>query len=133
MPWYAVHDATGRLVSLGTVLTDPLPANLSAVELAGEPDPTAQQWDADRRAFVPRPPAPRWVDPYDFMRRFTIAEEAAIRGAARTDPVIEVLLARLAAPTLTRVLFDDQTLLDGLAYLQSKSLLTPERALELLQ
>lgn len=130
--WHAVHDASGALVSLGTVLADPLPAGLTAVALAGEPDPLTHEWSAQELAFVPRAAEAKWCDPYDFMLRFTLSEEAAIRTAARTDAFVEVLLGRLRAPTLRRVVFDDPVLLAGLQYLQSQGLLTAERAAEIL-
>lgn len=117
--WYAIHNADGELVSLGTVLADPLPAGLAATVLDGEPDLAAQQWDSVARAFVPRP-APRIIDPYEWWRRFTVAEEAAIRAAAKADPVIEVLLARLAAPTLRALDLAAPVLVDGMAYVQAR-------------
>ena len=127
--WYAVHDASGALVSLGTVLADPLPADLTAVVLAGEPDLVAQQWDAQALDFVPRPPE-RAMDPYEWWKRFTLAEEAAIREAARTDAFVMVLLSRLAAPTLRVLHLDDAVVVQGVNYLQSNGLLTAERAAE---
>ncbi|MDZ5457004.1 hypothetical protein [Azohydromonas lata] len=119
-------------MSLGTVLADPLPAGLSAVPLAGEPDTATQQWHAETLSFVPRTAEARSCDPYDFISRFTLYEEAAIRTAARTDAFIEVLLGRLRAPTLRRVVFDDPVLLAGLQYLQDHDLLTAERVAEIL-
>jgi hypothetical protein len=130
--WYAVHDSDGRLRSVGTTLADPLPAELTAVVLAGEPDLAAQVWDEQERAFVERQAEARSMDPYDFMQRFSLQEEAAIRVAARTDAFVEVLLGRLRAPTLRRVVFDDPVLTQGLGYLQDHGLLTAERVAEIL-
>jgi hypothetical protein len=56
LPWHAViDDATGRLVSLGQVVADPLPAGLVAQDLPGRPA-DSQMWDEATRSFVPRPP-----------------------------------------------------------------------------
>lgn len=55
--WHAVYrTATGELVSVGTVLADPMPAGLSVLSLAGEPDAATHEWDAALLAFVPHPP-----------------------------------------------------------------------------
>ncbi len=62
----------------------------------------------------------------DFMHRFTLQEEAAIRVAAKTDPIIEVLLSRLAAATTVRVSHPD--IQSGIGYLVQKGLLSQERA-----
>lgn len=129
--WYAVHDESGRLLSVGTTLADPLPDGLTAVVLAGEPDLASQQWDEAARDFVSRPQA-RVMDPYEWWRRFTLSEEAAIREAAKSDSFIAVLLARLAAPTLRELHLDDDVVVQGVAYLRSNGLLTAERAAEVL-
>lgn len=55
MTWYAIYNkSTGRLVSLGTVITDPLPAHLEAVTLADKPA-DSEMWDEATKAYVPRP------------------------------------------------------------------------------
>jgi hypothetical protein len=48
-----VEDATGRLLSLGTVVTEKLPPGVVVLTVA-EPA-QGQMWDATQRAFVPRP------------------------------------------------------------------------------
>lgn len=56
MPWYAVYETTtGKLVSLGTVLAQTLPANLTAKDLGLNKPPDLQMWDEATRSFVPRP------------------------------------------------------------------------------
>lgn len=68
MPWYALHDGNGRLVSVGTVLADPLPPGMTAVDLgATAPDFRASMWDETTRLFVARP-APLLVDRLDDLR-----------------------------------------------------------------
>ena|SRR3990167_5317272 len=56
MTWFAVFETlTGRLHSIGEVLADPLPVDLSTLVLAGQPD-ASQMWDQDTRQFIARPP-----------------------------------------------------------------------------
>lgn len=55
--WQAVYrNTTGELVSVGTVIANPLPAGFTAVVLAGQPTAT-QRWNATTRAFeaIPAP------------------------------------------------------------------------------
>jgi riboflavin biosynthesis pyrimidine reductase len=56
MTWYAIHDADGVLVSIGTVLADPMPGHLTAVALSDEDaDILVRQggrWDPDTRSVV---------------------------------------------------------------------------------
>ena len=49
-----VDKATGRLVSQGTVVCDPVPSSLDRIDLANKPDDSTM-WDAKTRTFVPRP------------------------------------------------------------------------------
>ena len=55
MPYFAVFEtATGRLVSLGSVLANPLDASLSAVDLGSKPADSLM-WSDASRTFVARP------------------------------------------------------------------------------
>jgi hypothetical protein len=55
MPWFAVYESTtGRLVSVGQQVADPLPAGLTAAQLGQRPADN-QMWDTATRAFVARP------------------------------------------------------------------------------
>lgn len=122
--WYAIYEtATGRIVSLGTSVASPLPAGLAAKEV-GATRPTGD-WDPVTLAFVASVPvAPRAIDPIEFMRRFTMQEEAAIRAAAKSDPMVEVLLARLTVPTLRQIHLDHPETQQGMAYLVQKAVIT---------
>ena len=53
MKWFAVIDASGNAVSFGTVVADPLPDGLTAVEIEGQPDKGVRKWDAQTRTMVP--------------------------------------------------------------------------------
>lgn len=62
--WYAIVErATGRLLSVGTVLPptpdspDPLPATVEARPIPAPPADN-EMWDEAARTFVPRPPKP---------------------------------------------------------------------------
>ena len=56
--WYAVIDrTTGEILSTGTVLADPMPAELEAIELAIDPQAPGPKggrwtWDGAMRRFV---------------------------------------------------------------------------------
>jgi hypothetical protein len=62
--WFAVYeDATGVLLSVGTVISSPLAAGLVAV-FVGTVDPIQNNmiWDSTRRMFMPAPPDPAQRD-----------------------------------------------------------------------
>lgn len=71
MTWYAVHDANGKLVSVGTRLADNLPNGLTVVNL-GEADPDLRltMWDETTRMFIARP-LPVLIDRLDDLRAMT--------------------------------------------------------------
>ena len=52
--WVVFETATGRLVSTGSVLAEPLPAGLTATDLGARPADTLM-WDAATRTHVARP------------------------------------------------------------------------------
>jgi len=58
--WNLIYDtATGQGVSIGTVIANPLPANLTALELSEEQSTAilsgALVWDADSLSLIPTP------------------------------------------------------------------------------
>ena len=129
--WYAVYRTdSGELVSTGTVVADPLPDGLGLIALATESDHQNEQWNAITRSFEPRPPDAASLTPIDFMRRFTMAEEIAIRTAAKTDVGIEVFLSRLSVVASVGLAHPETT--GGIDYLIAKGLLTTERGAEIL-
>lgn len=53
MTWFAVYEVeSGRLVSQGSVVADPLPEGLAAVEIV-EQNPEGMIWSPEVRGFVP--------------------------------------------------------------------------------
>jgi len=129
--WYAVYKSdSGELVSTGTVVADILPAGLEAVALTAAPDHQNEQWIASARAFQAMPAEAVSLAPIDFMRRFTMAEEVAIRVAAKTDAAIEVFLSRLFVVATIGLAHPETT--GGINYLVANNLLTAERGAEIL-
>ena len=66
----------------------------------------------------------------DFVLRFTPAENAALNAAAETDPIIAGFFARVRESAEV-VLYSDEVT-QGVGYLVAQSLLTAERAAEIL-
>ena len=90
MTTYAAHDADGTLISVGTVLADPLPKELTAVELS---DTDAERltrlgwgWDPATLGVTITPPSAD-IDPEHASDDPLAAEVAGLRA------VIEALLA----------------------------------------
>jgi hypothetical protein len=82
-------------------------------------------------AFVSPPPPPKtWETPLEFMKEFTLSEEAAIRTAARTDVLLETLLARLAAAHSVQA--DTPLTIQGMDYLVAQGLISASRKTEIL-
>jgi hypothetical protein len=126
--WHAIYDTTtGKLESLGTVLADPLPEGLTAAAI-GEQAPEGE-WDASARAFVTRAAAQVWA-PQDFMGRFTVAEETAIRARAMTDPNMLTFLARVERARSVSSAHPDT--IAGLSYCVSIGVITAPRYQEIL-
>lgn len=68
MLYYAIYEtATGRLVSLGNVLGDHLPDNLTVIDIGTAPDLRLVVWDEGTRTFIQRP-AKVLVDRLDDLR-----------------------------------------------------------------
>ena len=65
MAWTAIYmTATGQLISVGTVVADPLPETMTALVLAQQPT-AVDVWDVSARQFVARvaeTPADRLLD-----------------------------------------------------------------------
>lgn len=92
MTVYAIHQTTtGELVSVGTIVADPLPAGLTSVALS-DPDYVALRdntgiWDTAVRAVVPNPAYA--------AEQTRIANEAALRTDPQTH--IDALVAAVAS------------------------------------
>jgi hypothetical protein len=88
---YAVHDSTGRLVSTGTVIADPLPPGLTARLLTEQEAAwlaAGGQWDAAARAVrEPAPAVPDSVTPWQ-IRRWLMLQGV---GLATIEAVIDAI------------------------------------------
>ena len=85
-----------------------------------EPEPTPAPTEAPK------------VSPVEYKLLFTSAERVAIKAARATDPVIDDFYDIVEDPRLTYVDLGLQSVKDAINYLQSKGLLTAERAAEIL-
>ena len=96
MAYWAVYEtATGRLVSQGTRLADPLPAGLTAVDLGTRPADSLM-WDSAQRIMVARPAkvlVDRLQDLLDFYPDFAAVWNSL--SAARKTQIRTALIAFL--------------------------------------
>ena len=91
-----------------------------------KPEPTAPV-----EPTQPEPVYPK-VSPVEFKLLFTSQERVAIKAARATDPVIDDFFDIVEDQRLTHVDLGLQSVKDAINYLQSKGLLTAERAAEIL-
>jgi hypothetical protein len=106
--------------------------DLSDIPEASRPGPL---WRYENNTFLPPvvpPPVvvPNVITKVAFRFRFTDAEYAAILGAAKTDPEVQVWYDTFNM--VSSIDLDNQRTKDGVANLVSKNLLTTERANEIL-
>lgn len=129
------------------VLTEP-PEGFFTPEIAAEfievPDEVQDGWLLNDGAWLapatpgpdPKPmPAPTEspkVSPVQFKLLFTATERVAIKTARDNDLVIDDFYDIVEDPRLTFVDLGLQSTKDAIGYLQSKQLLTAERAAEIL-
>lgn len=134
--WYAVHETgSGRLVSIGTVLTQPLPPGLSAVPLGPAFDPSGQMWDVDQRQFVPAPVVPPVLDKRAFWQRFSATEREDILAAPTTLTGVNRRRAAAAVEylrQLSTVDLADPEVRASVQQFESLGLLAPGRAAQAL-
>lgn len=127
--WYAIYaTATGELVSIGTVVADPLPAGMAAKALAG--DPAGKQWNSTTLVFdAVSPLPPSWTN-YQFIKLLTMAERIAVREFAKTDAIAADFMDLLDKSG--EVLRANPDVLAGLNYLVSAGKLASGRPMEIL-
>lgn len=81
---------------------------------------------------TPDVPAAITVSPMEFKLLFTATERVAIKAARATDAVIDDFFDIVDDPRLTLVNLSLQSTKDAIAYLAAQSLVTEERATEIL-
>lgn len=119
--WYAVIEtATGRLLSTGTVLADPMPKGLEAIEIGDEPP--AGEWNTKTLQFEPST-RPVEVEPIDLLRK--IASHATAKGAVGAEGFILKLAIERSID------LKDAANVAGMDELVAKGLLTTQEAAEL--
>ena len=86
-------------------------------------DPLANSWSVIEYSAS----AIRRISKVAFRNRFTLAEKVDIYTAAKTDPLVQIMMDDIAAVT-TGVDLDFPSLVEGLGYLVTSGILTTERA-----
>lgn len=76
---YVYHAATGELLSEGTVVVDPMPANFLLLELPKRHDTETFRWDAASAGLVPFTNADR-ISELGAERDRAISEIARLQG-----------------------------------------------------
>jgi hypothetical protein len=126
--WLAVYkQATGELVSLGTVVADPLPAGMASKDV-GASRPSGA-WNAATLAFEAVVTPMTWTG-YAFLKRLTLAERAAARELAKTDPIAADFMHLLDRSG--EVQQNNPDVLAGLNYLVSQGRMVAGRPSEIL-
>ena len=126
MTYSALYEtATGKLVSTGTVIADPLPGHLTRLDLAGPPDLSTHEWNETTKSFVVKANNLPTVEVIEFLQRFDVAERIGIRTAAKTDPVVEDFMDLVNKSTRIDLNAPDVTA--GLDYMVGNGLLTSVR------
>lgn len=125
MTVYAIHETTsGKLVSVGTIVADPLPVGLTVVELSN-PDAIrlrdgTGRWDPVTRAVVDRPASELTAE----QNRQTISDRAvtaltanttylAIASPSNAQNLAQIRLLTRETTGLIRLLLDQLDTLDG--------------------
>ncbi len=129
--WYAVYEvATGRLVSTGTSIANPLPAGLASKEYRDNIQSPGLKWNTTTLDFdvVPIPKSKDMTE--EFKRKMTKAERVKLIEAAKTDPDIAEYLDRL---NTNQVIDLDSTETDeDMDLLVTKAVITSDRKADLI-
>jgi hypothetical protein len=111
--WYAHYDTTtGELLSLGTVIPDPLPEGTAVRSYTTRPDLSVVVWDTVTTTFIPR-------DPPTLVDRITDLESdsslATVWAALDTtqDQALKDRIAQLLGPYRDRYEFQPVDLESG--------------------
>ena len=92
-----------------------------------------RSWVLNRLPWMePLPIAPAVLEftQLQFLNRFTVSERIGIRAAAKTNPVIEDIMALFDSVSIIHT--DAQQTIDSIGYFVSQALLTQVRANEIL-
>lgn len=129
MAWLAVYRISdGSLVSVGTTVASPLSAGMASVQF----DPVAARtlnWNPATKAFDAPKPKSDALSAQEFLLRFTLAERLALRAAAKTDPVVDDILAMFQLSTAITSI--SPVVAQALTALANKGVLTANRATQI--
>jgi hypothetical protein len=127
--WYAVIDGFGNLVSIGTVLADPVvltARGYQAIQLGGNPN--GMVWNPATRSFAAAPAPAIVLVPWQFIQLFSPSVYGAMHNS--TDPVIgQFMMMVQSANTIN---LSDPVVVNGIGYLQQQNVLTATQAANVL-
>lgn len=92
------------------------------------------EWKEPKLPEPPKPPEPRYetrIGKAEFLMLFTSEERVAIRAARDNDPIVSDFFLVLEISEFIDV--KEETTINGVNYLVSKNLLTPQRAAVILK
>lgn len=127
---YRVAD--GALVSVGRgAPPSSLPEDLAAATFDGDFDMGANDWNAEAKAWVPKPPVAKIrFTRLEFRSRLTLQEQVALdlasQGVTEQAATLRVILGAWAAADYIST--EDPRTAEGVGVLVQFGILTPERA-----
>lgn len=131
------QTSSGAFVALTDRTVDPLPTGLSARSVGTDkPDLDQYQWDPASLGLVPRTPQ-RLVSKYVFIQRFTDAERRVLFGFSLDSTKSEAQRKLVAAfvwylTFLDTINLDDGSIVAGVNYLETATVLAAGRAAQIL-
>lgn len=131
--WAVYRTSDGGLVSVGSVVADPLPAGLEKVDVG---NPPFGAWNTGTLSFDPYVAPKRVVSRLEFRRLFTQAEREDIddfRNSGLTVAQKKTLASWLEDIKLAdQIDLNDATLQQGLQWLEARGFLSAGRAQQII-
>lgn len=127
--WILADRITGELLQVSTDKLDPAEGQIVKCRSGIIPDPNKFVWRNSCLAFFPIDQS-RVMTRLAFMRRLTNEELAAVYGAAKQNPLLEVWLDKFKLAE--EISLDDEEIVTGLHQLEAIGLLASGRAAEIL-
>ena len=138
MNWTILYNtANNGFVALTDAYSDPPPSGIAAKTVGAEkPDLDLYTWDPSSLTLVPRVPA-RIVFKYVFILRFTDSERRAFFSFPMDSSKTETQRKNVSAFMwyllyLDMINLDDQSIVDGVNYLETVGILAAGRAAQIL-
>ena len=133
MTWYAVYRTSdGELLSIGSVVADPLPAGHAATEYVDRPE---GRWDAATLDFVAPAPVIPNLRKKEFINRFTVVErenlkEMLLNGTAIQKRKVGAFVDYLGYDD--DVYLGDQYIIDSVNLMESSGVIGAGRSAQVL-